>query len=258
MQRKRQLRVLVAEDNPVSRAILERQLAELGLAVDTATNGREALEAITRSRYDAVFMDCHMPEMDGFETTRQIRRREAPGWRTPVIAVTATGAEAEEYLEAGMDEGLLKPIPPDQLTAVLARHLEGWHSESTPPPALVPEALENLRRIGQRRGSKALARLTNLCLTQIPERLTTLRQAVATGDGEAVEEGAHFVKGTARSLGAVALAERCAALEKSGKTGRLEDGEGQLAAIDEAYARLEQQLLALLAEHGEAAATQVV
>ncbi len=243
-------RVLVAEDNPVSRTILERQLAEMGLEVDTATNGHEALEAIARTSYDAIFMDCHMPEMDGFEAARQIRGLEEAESRTPIIAVTATAAEADEYLEAGMDEGLLKPIPPDELAAVLARYLEGWGDTGTAPPALAPKSLENLRRIGERRGSEALARLTNLCLTQIPERLRTLREAVAAGNSEGVEENAHFVKGTARSLGAQDLAERCHELEKSGKAGELENAERQLDAVDEEYARLEQELLALLAEHG--------
>lgn len=241
-------RVLVAEDNPVNRMILEGQLAAMGFEVDTAENGIEAVEASARSSYAAIFLDCQMPEMDGFEAARRIRVREGDGPRTPIIAVTATDAE-DDFRAAGMDDGIAKPVSSEDIDAVLGRYLEGWLAVAAPDAA---PGLESLRRIGERRGSEALVRLTRLCLRQIPERLATLRLAVAARDAGRVEEDAHFVKGTARSIGAVGFAALLDELERSAKAGDLEDSTQRLSAVTDEYERLERELRALLAEHEDA------
>jgi len=241
-------RVLVAEDNPVSRMILQGLLAAMGLEVDTAENGVEALAASARTSYAAILMDCQMPEMDGLEAARQIRAREGDGPRTAIIAVTAAETK-DDYRNAGMDAALLKPVSPDELAAVLGPYLEGWRTTAAPA---APKGLEALRQVGERRGSEALARLAKLCLRQIPQRLESLRLAVAENDAERIDENSHFVKGTARSIGANRLAERLAVLEKSGKSGNLENAGSQLAAVTEEYERLERDLRTLLAEHEDA------
>lgn len=238
-------RVLVAEDNPVSRMILQGQLAAMGFDVDTAENGLEALEASARTRYAAIFLDCQMPEMDGFEAARRIRGREGDGERTPIIAVTATDAEGD-FRAAGMDAGISKPVSSDDLGAVLGRYLKGRSAAAEPAAA---QGLEGLRRIGERRGSAALVRLARLCLRQIPERLDSLRRAVGESDARRVEEDAHFVKGTARSIGAESFAACLDELERCGRSGDLEEAVRRLAAATEEYERLERDLRALLAEH---------
>ena len=118
-------RVLVVEDNPVNQLVAVGLLKKRGLEVEVAANGREALEMHQRSTYDAIFMDCQMPELDGYETTREIRRREGSARHTPVIAMTASTmpGDAERCLAAGMDYYTGKPIESAGLDYVIAQTL---------------------------------------------------------------------------------------------------------------------------------------
>jgi CheY-like chemotaxis protein len=117
-------RVLLAEDNAVNQKLACKLLEKLGCRVVVAANGREALAMCQARTFDIVFMDCQMPEMDGYEATRRIRREES-GRHTPVIALTANSmpGDREECLRAGMDAHLSKPIRPEELAAALARWL---------------------------------------------------------------------------------------------------------------------------------------
>jgi CheY-like chemotaxis protein len=118
-------RVLIVEDNAVNQMIAARLLEKLGCRVDVAANGREAVEMVDLLPYSAIFMDCQMPEMDGFEATREIRRRERPGVHRPIIAMTAnaTQGDRERCLEAGMDDYISKPMRKADFTEALERHL---------------------------------------------------------------------------------------------------------------------------------------
>ncbi len=118
--------VLLVEDEPVSRLIAQHQLQALGYAVDLAETGHEALAALAQKTYDAILMDCQMPDLDGYATTEEIRRLEAKSGRhVPVIAVTthALASERERCLAAGMDDFLSKPFREEELFAVLERWL---------------------------------------------------------------------------------------------------------------------------------------
>jgi CheY-like chemotaxis protein len=118
-------RILLVEDNAISRLVAARTLSRAGHHVTEARTGREALELHERSEFDLVLMDCQMPEMDGYEASRQIRRREQGRRRTPIIATTATtmAGDREKCLAAGMDEFIAKPAKLQDLTKVVARVL---------------------------------------------------------------------------------------------------------------------------------------
>jgi CheY-like chemotaxis protein len=118
------VRVLVAEDNPVNQLLMTKVLKKMGHIPEIVPDGRQAVEAALGAEYDVILMDCQMPEMDGFEATAQIRQRENPNKRIPIIALTANAmkGDSERCFEAGMDDYLTKPID----LAGLAEALQRW------------------------------------------------------------------------------------------------------------------------------------
>ncbi|HUH03630.1 MAG TPA: ATP-binding protein [Kofleriaceae bacterium] len=138
------LRVLVAEDNPVNQKVTRRMLEKLGCEVEVAGTGIEAVEMWTRGAYDAVFMDVHMPRMDGFEATSEIRAREHGGAHTRIIALTANAmrGDRERCLQAGMDDYIAKPVKVEALRAALLGSVTGAHprieGRAKPPSAPAP------------------------------------------------------------------------------------------------------------------------
>jgi CheY-like chemotaxis protein len=115
------LRILLAEDNLVNQKVVLRMLEKFGCSADVASNGLEALEALHRQPYDLVLMDMHMPEMDGLEATKQIRRSLASERQPRIVALTAAALreDQEACLAAGMDAFLTKPVRPEHLASIL-------------------------------------------------------------------------------------------------------------------------------------------
>jgi signal transduction histidine kinase/CheY-like chemotaxis protein len=118
-------KVLLVEDNSINRLVVSRLLSKIGCQTVEAATGLEALAAWTREEFDLVLMDCRMPEMDGYEATREIRRREQGKRRTPIIAVTANAmaGDREECLAAGMDDFIAKPVHLEELARIVSRVL---------------------------------------------------------------------------------------------------------------------------------------
>ena len=122
---KPQATLLVVEDNPINQQVARYQLEKMGYRADIAKDGIDALAMLERSDYALVLMDCHMPQMDGFETTARIRSRADDKALIPIIAVTASGGsgERDKCLQAGMDDFLLKPFRKEELTDKITKWL---------------------------------------------------------------------------------------------------------------------------------------
>lgn len=134
-------RVLLAEDSPINQKVAKLQLEKLGLEVDSVADGKEALEAAARRRYDVIFMDCQMPELDGYEATRELRRREGAGPHSTIIAMTAHAlpGDREKCLDAGMNAYLSKPVTQEALQRMLAELFPAPSPAVAAEPAPLPE-----------------------------------------------------------------------------------------------------------------------
>jgi PAS domain S-box-containing protein len=240
-QRKAGLRILLAEDNAFNQRFALALLTKAGHHIDTAQNGLEAVEAVTRRDYDVVLMDVQMPEVDGVEATRRIRALPPPRNRIPIIALTAhamAGAK-EDCLAAGMDDYVSKPIQPDLLMRKLEeiadirspppahdrRDGDGALSASAPAPDLDPERLRGLE---EAISWDTLRNLFEMYLINSEERMTKLRNSAAAGAMTDVAREAHALAGTSGNLGVACVGATALLLEAACKAG--DDDSAQILA----------------------------
>ena len=240
--------LLLVEDNPVNLEVCKAMIESLGWRVATAANGRIALDRLAERPYDVVFMDCQMPEMDGFQATAAIRVREAgTGHHTPIVALTANAIEGdrERCLAAGMDGYLSKPYKREQIRAILADRSGGFAAPVAAPPlasaATAPVldegvliALGELRQAG---GPDVLAETVRVFLDSSPLLLRRLQEAaVGDGDRRVLRDASHTLKSASAAVGAAALSARCAELETQTRVTDAPDAVGSVRRIAEAYA----------------------
>lgn len=225
-------RVLVVEDNIVNQLVAEGLVTHLGYDVDIAENGAQALDAIAATHYEAVLMDCHMPVMDGYAATQEIRRRENGVQRVPVIAMTAgvTPADQEWCLAAGMDAYIPKPVDLSTLKDVLgrwARPAYDWADEPELEPAgslegdtsaLDPQRLAALRELGAMAGPGLLPSLVEAFTKASTVLLATMRRALTQNDTNNLRSAAHELKGSAANIGATRVADLARQVETGGQT----------------------------------------
>jgi len=219
-------RILLAEDNLINQEVALSMLEGMGCQVEVAENGVQALEAIGRTDFDLLLMDCHMPELDGFAASRRIREQEQAGTRArlPIIALTADVQKGvkENCLSAGMDDYLSKPFTHEQLFAALKRWLPLNTGAQSPQPALIqqvldPAPLEQLADIGQRRGTDTLGKVIRLYLEDAPDLMARIERGMADKDLEQVQQAAHSLKSSSANVGASALARSCARMETAAR-----------------------------------------
>jgi len=224
-------RILVAEDNPANQLLMRLILEKLGLAFDLVGDGQAVLQCLAARSYAAVIMDCQMPLLDGYETTRRIRTG-SDGVRQPDIPVIALTAHAmasdrKKCLDAGMNEYLTKPVNQGDLRAILGRHgirttlAAGPVSLRTPPGPEAPvrqevlnqTQLAQLRSLPGRQGPTLLSDLIAMALTEMPPGLSRLHELVQQRAATEVVHLAHRLAGSSANLGAVVLREVLQELE---------------------------------------------
>ena len=236
--------VLLAEDNRVNQEVVTGILTIFGLRTVAVQNGREAVAAWRSGQFDLIFMDCQMPEMDGYEATRRIRQEESRGAhggrRTPIVALTAHALEGDRDLSlaAGMDDHLSKPFRINQLEAVLEHWLNNVGESVPAAPAattqeadlLHSQAFESLRTI-ERQGAPGLVRKTvAFYLEDAPPLMKTIGDAAGRADAVALRRAAHSLKSASANLGAARLARFCQELERLGASGTTGGASVSLAA----------------------------
>lgn len=216
--------VLVVDDNVANRVVAERMLNLRGCDVVLAPNGAVAVELVRQQQFDAIFMDCHMPVLDGYAATRQIRAQEQVG-RIPIVAMTASvmPADREAATAAGMDDFLAKPVSLEAFTAVIDRWVRP--TERHGPPAETAESPDAEK--GQVLDRQVIAELTEVYpAARLPNLLQTFRtqgrghldeavNAHASDDRAALREAAHALRGSSLTLGATRLAAAAAAVEQA-------------------------------------------
>jgi signal transduction histidine kinase/CheY-like chemotaxis protein len=250
-------RVLLVEDSPMNEEIALAMLEDTGYRVTVARTGREALTALDRGQFDAVLMDCLMPELDGFETTRLLRVREADRGthRTPVIALTANAmrGDRERCLACGMDDYLAKPLRRAPLLAILARWTQGDASAGTDQRGrcadvadedspLDPATLAGLRALRRPGRPDLFARVAEIFDRDAPRLVAEMRAALDAGDGERLRQAAHAMKSTCGNVGATWLAERSREIEQLARTGLARAATPLLEGFDVQIERVQRAL----------------
>lgn len=254
-------RVLLAEDHPVNAEIASAFLGECGCRVTVATNGREAVAAFRRARFDLVLMDIQMPEMDGVEATqalREIERTQDTG-RVPIVALTANALRDDRSaaLAAGMDDYLTKPVAGERLREALLRWLPDAHkvdietSVPSPPPPVADatalasdkmapvldmEALLSVPGVKGDLNSPMLKRLVSLFLNDTAKQLDGLHEALGVGRVEDAQRHAHKMKSAAAAVGAASLAKEAREFDTRLKCGAADDGLERATRMREAFA----------------------
>ncbi|NEV62439.1 ATP-binding protein [Thiorhodococcus minor] len=247
--------LLVAEDNPINRQLVEEMLACLGCRATLVGNGREACERALAESFDLILMDCHMPEMDGFDAARCIRAAQPASRQTPIVAVTADVQEevAEKCAQAGMDAYLSKPFSLRQLKQTLDRFLAApkptTGQRPVPPGQVVDrQSLLDSRVIAEIRAMQPAGqtglfeRLSEAFLGDTRPMLKRVRTAWEDGDLQQLREAAHRIKSGAANLGALSFSRQCAELERLAAEGRIPDGEARVRQLETDYERVAEAL----------------
>jgi PAS domain S-box-containing protein len=261
-------RLLLVEDNAINQEVARVMLTELDCEVRVANNGHQALAALAQERFDLVLMDCQMPEMDGFEAVRRFRAgaKGTLRFRTridaPVVALTANAlaGDAERCLAAGFSDYLAKPFRQEQLSALLARWLNGVPTSTEAASAPTPDApatavtgtdytgvldlaaIDRIRAMERRGAERLLERLIETYLTSSERLMAEAEAALGRADATALRQAAHTLKSSSANLGAIELASRCAEIEGLARTERLVDARADWTAVAAAYQRVKHAL----------------
>lgn len=273
---KRQSSILLVDDNLTNQQVATAIIEKLGYHADIAGNGKSAIEALAGKAYDLVFMDCQMPEMDGYEATRKIRKSNN-GIISPTIPIIAMTAHAmkgdrEKCLRAGMNDYISKPILPDVLSRMLEKWLSGGaknksavdrhqsdndesrlEEEVNPPCQSTSMEFDPMRTIFDRAaflerlsGDTELAKVViETFIDDIPGEISLIETAIDQGDTQAAMAQAHKIKGAAANVGGMTLSTVAADMEKTCKNNDVKQLTTIMPILKQAFAELEKAMQAL-------------
>jgi diguanylate cyclase (GGDEF)-like protein len=245
--------ILLVEYNTANLEVALGMLVSMGCQVDAVQNGIEALEAFSRREYDLILMDCHMPEMDGFDTAREIRKIEQLlcRKRTPVIALTTDvkNGISEKCRSAGINDHISKPFNKSNLAEVLQKwlrrgaiHLVIEQTNDAVQPStgdlLDHERLTQLRRVGEKSGRDVLGKSIGQFLEQTPMDVISLCKAMEEGDAAKLRQCAHTIKSGSANLGAVSLSELCLQLENAAREQQLDKAPYLVHSVEQLLPRV--------------------
>jgi CheY-like chemotaxis protein len=243
--------VLVVEDNGLNQKVALLLLERLGMAAEVAKNGLEALEAVKQKHYSIILMDCHMPEMDGFEATVAIRKlEETSGTYTPIIAVTAltTPRDRQLCLEAGMDDYIPKPIEKDLLKVkidqwlltALALHNPGSaaiyrSSIVASQQAELGEEVLNFKELEEFYGECQLSKMLQAFMADSEEKIDHLETLIKVRNVTAVSLLAREIKASCAAIGAKQLAKLCLYLQLAASKADWIEAQETLTSMQRAF-----------------------
>jgi PAS domain S-box-containing protein len=258
-----QARVLVVEDNLTNQQVAQVMLEQFGCRVDMAANGREAVDMLDLLPYDIVFMDGEMPEMDGFEATAEIRRRQADN-HIPIVAMTARALQGdrERCLAAGMDDYISKPVQQEDFVAALARWVPAVSPESLketkeaplevghlgePEDDRVPAALDlatmqRLKNLAQATEASLLGRLLETFQSDAAAQITVLYQAVEGDDRVSLRAAAHTFRGASLNIGARDMGNICQQLENLDSLQTIDTATELIMQLEREFSRVKAEI----------------
>jgi PAS domain S-box-containing protein len=247
-------RILLAEDNDINRLLASKLFATMGYAVDTAVNGKEALQAVMSRKYDLVFMDMQMPEMDGITSARNIRERVSKEHQPVIIAMTAftSDEDRDACLAAGMNDFISKPVVSEDMAGMIRK----WRkAEVVPAPQegekekevllIDPDAIKRLMDIGRQTDPGFLQQVLDMFSAQAPQIIKGIQSSYESGKNEALWQHAHKLKGTSLNIGARRLGELCRNIEQQGKSGDMQNVGQLVQQLEPVYKATLQELRSL-------------
>jgi PAS domain S-box-containing protein len=254
----RSLRILVAEDNVINQKVILGLLHKLGYSAHTVANGHEVLEAARQVPFELILMDCQMPEMDGYETTAEIRRQEKEslsGRRLHIVAMTADAmvGSRDRCLEAGMDDYISKPVRLSDVEAALDRYMSANPASGaspdaqsqpgaspTPPPEEVvnDDMLDEMRQMEIPGETDPLGFLIGVFKRNGEAELQRLRDAIQERRARDVNRVAHKLKGSCGNFGAKKMFSICHKLELAGGADKLDEAPALMARVESAFHEL--------------------
>ena len=252
------LKILVAEDNTVNQKVVQQLLAHLGYRADLVASGVEALDALERQAYDVVLMDVQMPEMDGLEATRRLRKRYGKdGPRVIAMTANAMPGDREKCLAAGVDAYVSKPVELNDVRAVLTAvasaptSLAAPHSEPEDrPPVIDRRRIAQLLELQDEREPTLVADIIALFFADSPQHLANLAAAIDAGDPERLANGAHRYLSSIENLGAQRMRACCMTLEKIGRGNGIDGAQATLVALQAEFELVRAELAESLARPG--------